>query len=81
MEILKIEDLSFTYPLCKRSAVEQVSFSVETGDFVVICGATGCGKSTLLRLLKRELSPLGTKSGSIFYFYFVSMLFPKTKNL
>ena len=63
MEILTIKNLNFTYPLCKRPAVLDVSFSVEAGDFVVLCGATGSGKSTLLRLLKSELMPNGEKSG------------------
>ncbi len=67
MEILTIENLTFTYPLCSSAAVKEVSLSVQEGDFTVVCGATGSGKSTLLRLLKRELSPLGEKSGQICY--------------
>ena len=66
MEILKVENLSFTYPLCNSPAIKDVSFSVNKGEFVTICGATGCGKSTLLRMLKRELMPLGEKSGRIY---------------
>ena len=66
MEILKIENLSFTYPLCSEPAVKNVSFSVDRGEFIAVCGATGSGKSTLIRLLKRELAPLGEKSGSIY---------------
>lgn len=65
MELLKVENLTFTYPLCANPSLEQVSFSIEKGDFVTVCGATGSGKSTLLRMLKRELTPLGEKSGSI----------------
>lgn len=67
MEILKVENLSFTYPLCSEPAVRRVSFSVEKGEFIVLCGATGSGKSTLLRMLKRELTPNGELSGSIFF--------------
>ena len=67
MEILKIEDLTFTYPLCGDPALKDVSFSVKEGDFTVVCGATGSGKSTLLRLLKRELAPLGEKRGRVLY--------------
>ncbi|MBQ3546374.1 MAG: energy-coupling factor ABC transporter ATP-binding protein [Lachnospiraceae bacterium] len=66
MEILKVENLSFTYPLCNSPAIKDVSFSVNKGEFVTICGATGCGKSTLLRMLKKELMPLGEKSGKIY---------------
>ena len=67
MEILAVKNLSFTYPLCERSAVNGVSFAVDSGEFVVLCGATGSGKSTLLRLLKREIAPNGEESGEIIF--------------
>lgn len=67
MEIFKIENLSFSYPLCKEKAVDNISFAVNSGDFITLCGGTGSGKTTLLRLLKRELSPLGEKTGSILF--------------
>ena len=65
MEILAVGDLTFTYPECSVPAVKNISFSLERGEFAVLCGATGSGKSTLLRMLKRELSPVGDMSGSI----------------
>ena len=65
MEILAVEGLSFRYPMCTDSAVSDVSFRLESGDFAVLCGATGCGKSTLLRMLKRELTPVGDISGEV----------------
>lgn len=67
MEMLRVENLTFTYPLCDKPAVENLSFEIEHGEFVVVCGATGSGKSTLLRLLKRELSPLGKKTGNVYF--------------
>lgn len=67
MEILRVEDLSFSYPGSDKSAVDGVTFSVETGEFIVICGESGCGKTTLLKLIKREISPAGSMSGRIFY--------------
>ena len=67
MDILQVENLSFTYPTEQRKTLDSLSFSVKSGDFVVVCGETGCGKTTLLRLLKRELSPAGEKSGSVLY--------------
>ena len=65
MEILAVSGLTFTYPQCAEPAVSDISFSLERGEFAVLCGATGSGKSTLLRMLKRELTPLGEKKGSV----------------
>ena len=67
MELLKIENLSFTYPKATQKALDEVSLSLERGSFSLLCGRSGCGKSTLLRLIKRELAPYGEKSGAIFY--------------
>lgn len=67
MEMLKIENLKFQYPLCNMPAVKDVSFSIERGEFVVLCGATGSGKSSLLRMLKPQLTPLGKKSGEVYF--------------
>jgi len=65
MAHLAVKDLTFTYPNCARPAIEGVTFQVEKGEFLAVCGPTGCGKSTLLRLLKRELAPLGDLHGEI----------------
>ncbi len=65
MEILAVEGLTFTYPNAPCPAVSGVSFTVNEGEFIALCGATGSGKSTLLRLLKPELSPLGELSGKV----------------
>ncbi len=67
MEILEVKNLNFTYPLTASPAISDVSFSVNKGEFIAVCGATGSGKSTLLRLLKREISPLGEVSGRIIF--------------
>ncbi len=67
MEILKVENLTFKYPLCGSPSVCGASFTVNRGEFAVIAGNTGSGKSTLLKLLKPSLAPLGEKSGSIYY--------------
>lgn len=73
MELLKVENLSFTYPRQsgdtspEKEALHQVSLQIQEGDFVVVCGESGCGKTTLLRMLKRELAPAGQKQGAIFF--------------
>lgn len=65
MEILNIENLSFCYPASSSKALNEISLSVNEGDFIVLCGKTGCGKTTLLRMIKRELSPYGERSGKV----------------
>lgn len=67
MEILRVEDLSFKYPASESDVLKDINFSVEEGEFVVICGESGCGKTTLLRLLKKAIAPAGTRSGRIMY--------------
>ena len=49
--IIKVEHLSYVYNPGMPNAVtalDDVSFEVEEGDFVGIIGATGSGKSTLI---------------------------------
>ena len=53
MEILRVEHLSKIYGKGENEvrALDDVSFSVETGQFVAIIGPSGSGKSTLLHIL------------------------------
>jgi len=63
VEILRVENLSKVYGSGENEvrAVDNVSFSVEKGDFLAIIGASGSGKSTLLHLLGGVDRPTGGK--------------------
>ena len=53
MEILRVENLTKVYGSGNNKvvALDNVSFSVEKGEFVSIVGASGSGKSTLIHLI------------------------------
>ena len=66
MEILRVEDLSFAYSInVWKNTLKGISFSLDRGDLLCVCGPTGGGKSTLIKMLKRELIPAGKLSGKV----------------
>src|SRR5699024_6207157 len=67
MEALTLKNVSFQYPDMDEYVLNDVSFNINEGEFVVVCGPSGCGKTTLLRLLKHELAPVGKRLGAITY--------------
>ena len=67
MGSFEIKDLTFSYPGSDRLALDHLNLTIQTGDFVVLCGRSGCGKSTLLRHLKTVLAPHGKKEGEILF--------------
>lgn len=67
METFRIESLNFFYPESKKAALKDVSFTINEGEFVTLCGKSGSGKSTLLRHFKSILTPFGDSIGAIFF--------------
>lgn len=65
MEILRVQNLTKKYGKKEAmvTAIDDVSFSVEQGEFVAIIGASGSGKSTLLHLMGGVDKPT---SGKVF---------------
>jgi cell division transport system ATP-binding protein len=59
--VLSIKNVTKTFG--GIAALEDVSFDVDQGEFLFICGPTGSGKTTLIRLILRDLLP---DSGEIF---------------
>ncbi|MDM5234532.1 ABC transporter ATP-binding protein [Lysinibacillus pakistanensis] len=67
MAIIKINNVSFTYPNETNPILKNMNLTIHQGEFIALIGQSGCGKSTLLRHFKRELRPHGTMTGTIFY--------------
>lgn len=62
--ILKVENLEYVYSIgtpFEHKALDQVSFSVDRGEFIGIIGHTGSGKSTLMQHLNGLLKPTSGK--------------------
>lgn len=51
MNIIEIENLTYTYPGAKTPILDQINLEIEQGDFLAVVGNNGCGKSTLCKVL------------------------------
>ena len=62
--ILTLSDINYSYHELsgETKALENISFTVDSGEFIAIVGPSGCGKSTLLSIIAGLLIP---KDGSI----------------
>lgn len=63
MAVIEAKELTFTYPDRTLPAIENVTFSVNAGELVLLMGRSGSGKTTLLRLMKKEIAPFGKMNG------------------
>lgn len=49
--IVKAHNLTYTYPNATKPSINNVSFEIQSGDFVILTGPSGCGKTSLCRCL------------------------------
>ncbi len=61
---LKQVSKSFAHAKGNLSVLENISFTVEAGEFVAVVGPSGCGKSTMLRVINGIMPPT---TGQVLY--------------
>lgn len=54
---VEFRNVSFHYPGAKRNVLENISFTIEPSDSIVLVGLNGAGKTTLIKLLMRLYDP------------------------
>lgn len=67
MALLEFQGVSFQYPKEEKQVLQNVSFRIERGEFVLLCGASGCGKTTLLRHILKSQIPVGRGEGELLF--------------
>lgn len=51
MAVVKIDGITKRYPGMGQPAVDDISLTIDDGEFMVLLGPSGCGKSTTLRMI------------------------------
>jgi energy-coupling factor transport system ATP-binding protein len=67
MGIVKVEDLSYTYPNSDEPAIKDINLDIKAGEFVLLTGPSGCGKTTFCRTLNGLIPKFynGTLTGKV----------------
>lgn len=67
--MIKIENVTYTYPEAVAPALKEVSLSVADGECVLLCGKSGCGKSSVIRLINGMIPNFyeGELTGSVLH--------------
>jgi len=60
-EVIRVEEVYFHYPGRDNWALDGLTMSINTGDYVAVIGPNGSGKSTLVRLFNGLLKPAAGK--------------------
>ena len=65
---IRVENLTFKYPIMDHPALEDVNFSIHKGELLGIMGPSGAGKTTLCQILKGLIpySLAGELKGDVF---------------
>ena len=80
MSVIKIEDLTFSYPSGTENVFEHVSFQLDSDWKLGFIGRNGRGKTTLLKLLAGEYPYRGKIVSSVSFRYFPYPVKDKGKN-
>ncbi len=70
MSMIKIENLTFSYPQGTEDIFENVSFQIDSDWKLGLIGRNGKGKTTLFRLLMQEYEYSGKITSSVIFDYF-----------
>ena len=52
MKAIEVENVTYRYPLAKENILEDISFSIDKGEFVALTGRNGSGKTTVCNVLR-----------------------------
>lgn len=68
MDIIRIENLSYKYPIGKKEVLKNINLTIKQGQFYAIIGKNGCGKTTLCNAIRGFIPHFhnGDISGEVF---------------
>src|SRR3954452_5081819 len=55
--MIRLENLTKTFPGQHEPAVEELSMKIPEGEIVILVGPSGCGKTTTMKLINRLIEP------------------------
>jgi peptide/nickel transport system ATP-binding protein len=67
MVVLEVKNLSVSYDGCKTFSVNNISFSISSGEIICLVGESGSGKSTVLKAIASLLPPYASVRGKVLF--------------